>query len=259
MGYLPVQIGEATAPYLTHVHTVYDEDTYLRFDSDLSHGTGRALPHGQSVGDTVDVLSRKMRVLLQFAHSDRTGMAERMFNHFLAGNTEVTYFEDDDLNRAAEYHPSTDQLVHSSLGHIYGHLLANNFDITMVPFSSQFAQVVFNRGSGWRKTEDHANGLTIMVDRVTTARVFIDQYSHEGNIWNIDLRFVLYDVFGLGDNDIETFGYRSQRGNLTRIHAGFTAWWQLQHQHNFAPMITKIEFTKRFQYLDKFRFQTSIQ
>jgi hypothetical protein len=85
----------------------------------------------------------------------------------------------------------------------------------------------FNQGSPAWHTGDFSNGL---------------EYS-------IKLEYVFYDVFGLDDDDLKEYG---ADGGWVESDAaqGITAWWQLQHQHGYAPLITRIAFEREFRVPD---------
>ena len=52
------------------------------------------------------------------------------------------------------------------------------------------------------------------------------------------------DVFGLDDEDLLEFGASSVWSST--IHQGITAWWQLQHQFNYAPLLTRAVIYRDF-------------
>jgi hypothetical protein len=64
--------------------------------------------------------------------------------------------------------------------------------------------------------------------------------------YEIELEFHLYDIFGIDSTDMGRFGsggeYKNEEwvpvaGQSTK---GISSWWQLQHQHGFAPLLTKM-------------------
>ena len=44
-------------------------------------------------------------------------------------------------------------------------------------------------------------------------------------------------MFGLDDKDVQEYG--ADGGYDSDAAEGISAWWQLQHQHNYAPLITR--------------------
>jgi hypothetical protein len=53
-------------------------------------------------------------------------------------------------------------------------------------------------------------------------------------------RPTFYDVFGLDDDDLREFGAASDSFGSSTASVGITAWWQLQHQHGYAPLVTLV-------------------
>src|SRR4051794_40534570 len=90
-------VAIATDSYLTPTYDFADKDipgTPPQYGQDFTFGTGRFLPAGMSVGGTEAALKPQMEALLGvFASDDHTGMARRLFDRFLAKQTQVTYFE----------------------------------------------------------------------------------------------------------------------------------------------------------------------
>lgn len=64
--------------------------------------------------------------------------------------------------------------------------------------------------------------------------------------YRLGLKFIFYDVFGLDDDDLDEYGiFRSPA--ILDAPVGITAWWQLQHQHGYAPLVTRILIEKTFE------------
>ena len=63
----------------------------------------------------------------------------------------------------------------------------------------------------------------------------------------ITLKFIFYDVFGLDDDDLREFGAQSDSICSSSVVIGITVWWQLQHQHGFAPLITRIILERTYE------------
>jgi hypothetical protein len=56
--------------------------------------------------------------------------------------------------------------------------------------------------------------------------------------WTADLNITIKDHFGLDKNDALTY---------QNYHAGFAAWWILQHCRGYKPFETKISFKMQLQ------------
>jgi hypothetical protein len=63
----------------------------------------------------------------------------------------------------------------------------------------------------------------------------------------IGLKYVFYDVFGLDDDDVNEYGAKSESLTTPAAAVGITAWWQLQHQHRYAPLVTRIILERTFE------------
>jgi hypothetical protein len=71
-------------------------------------------------------------------------------------------------------------------------------------------------------------------------------YDKSTNWYSITLRFIFYDVFGLDDKDIDTYGAKEDNWHTSDAKIGITAWWQLQHQHAYAPLVTRIQLDNTY-------------
>jgi hypothetical protein len=231
----------------------------LAFGQDVTHSSGRAAPGGESVGTTASDLDAKMRLLLgEFAAGDKTGMAKRLFDAFLAKNTSVVVFTDPALDKAISTHSNFLSFADRTLSapgtpaparmRIHQALKAAGWDVNNVTPITDLGVPAFNLGSKIRGTEDFDNGLGLMINGVQYVLVFVEEYEYHSCLeeYKIKLKFVLYDVFGLDDDDLDEFGASSDRFIHSKAAIGITAWWQLQHQFNFAPLLTRGVVEKEF-------------
>jgi hypothetical protein len=92
-----------------------------------------------------------------------------------------------------------------------------------------------------KNSGDWANGLAVMINGVQYVYVYVEKYSYDSckSQYEIELKFVLYDVFGLDDADVKTYGISRIGTSILIASQGITAWWQLQHQFNYAPVLTR--------------------
>jgi hypothetical protein len=129
-------------------------------------------------------------------------------------------------------------------------LKKNSWNINKVVELIGLGVLAFNAGNPYpgMNSGDHANGLTIMIDTVAHALIFVSDYSYSSSrsTYDIELMFELYDAFGLDDEDMAKAGYKAKFVNRLEENRGFTAWWQLQHQFAYAPLVTKVSITRRF-------------
>ena len=228
-----------------------------KYGQDFTFGVGRAAPGGEDVGATPDELKPKMEKLLAiFAAGDDTGMAKRLFKKFLAKQSRVYYFEDKDLNAAADDHDNIQYFCAAALGapypfgippapgktRIHQALKAAGWDVNKLLAPTDLGVPAFNRGSKAWQTRDFNNGLGLMINGVQYVYVVATDYGYDaaGGMYCIKLKYILYDVFGLDDEDLDKYGAKEDTWSTAAAKVGITAWWQLQHQHGYAPLITRI-------------------
>lgn len=260
----PKIVAIATDSYLKP--TMYVADALLPgrhvlgFGQDLSFARGRRQPHGPSVGKTPADLGGKMRVLLrEFASNDPRGKARRLFDAFLKPQSSLLFWSDTGLTADAEAHPNITTFVHRALSapnspertegqtRIHQALEKAGWDINAASPATGLGVPAFNRGSPASHTGDFNNGLGVMINGVQHAIVVAKAYhlDRAKNEYYLKLEYVFYDVFGLDDDDLIEYG--ADGGWFESDAAeGITAWWQLQHQHGHAPLITRIAFEREF-------------
>src|SRR5437667_247815 len=104
----PKIVAIATEPGLKPTYKFADPDFAdftPQYGEDFTFGVNGIAPNGEDVGSTEAELKPKMRHLLDyFAADDDSGKASRLFSKFLAKQSQVTYFTDNDLDKAAAAH-----------------------------------------------------------------------------------------------------------------------------------------------------------
>lgn len=230
------------------------------YGQDLSYGWNRDSPHGHNVGNSEAALIPKMRRLLnEFASNDSSGMASRLFDEFLSKNQTVEYFDDDSLNAAAGQHSNIQYFMsaavsapispHQSTGkrRIHQALKEAGWDIHQLKAPTDLGVPAFNQGSKAWGSGDFGNGLGVMINGVQRAYVIADAYRYDAanQTYDICLRFLFYDVFGLDDDDLQEYGSMQDGIFNSDAGVGITAWWQLQHQYVYAPLVTRITLTQQ--------------
>lgn len=260
----PKIIAIATDTYLTPMTKVADSQLpgshVLDFGQDISFSMGRKQPTGVSIGKTPAVLSGKMRLLLgAFASNDASGKAKRLFEDFLKPQRSVLFWSDMGLTAAAKAHPNITTFVYRALSapnspvpangktRIHQALEKAGWDINAVQPVTGLGVPAFNLGSTAFGTGDFGNGLGVMINGVQHAIVVAKEYyfNRAKNAYYIKLEYVFYDVFGLDDDDLKEYGADGGWFD-SAASQGITAWWQLQHQHGYAPLITRIAFEQEF-------------
>src|SRR5262249_15164861 len=197
-----------------------------------------------------------------FAIDDDSGTARRLFSKFLAKQSQVTLFTDTDLDKAVTDHENMHSFILRAMSgpvrvtvqpppgktRIHQALKAAKWDINQLVVPTDLGAPAFNLGdqySVWDNdaTGDWANGLAVMIDAVQYVYVVATHYNYDkdANSYCINLKFMGYDVFGLDNEDLKKFGAKEDNSWTRKgeMEVGITAWWQLQHQHAYAPLVTR--------------------
>ncbi|HLJ85995.1 MAG TPA: carboxypeptidase-like regulatory domain-containing protein [Candidatus Angelobacter sp.] len=233
----------------------------LDFDQHFTFGTRGKLAAGWEVGSTKDVLIKKMSHLLNdFAWDDKDKIAEREFKAFQSQKTAPEIYTDPNLDKAvplsenfkdypARVLAAPPIVPPAGKARIHQVLKAAGWDINAVKPITDLGVPALNAGESpglfSKSTKDRATGLFALIDTVNHVLVFVETYEFDSckQEYTIQLVFELYDVFGIDDDNIKKFGYGAdvlEGKNWTNDAEAVTAWWQLQHQFGFAPLITKV-------------------
>ena len=264
----PKVIAIARDTYLTPTHPFADAQNLPgvpapKYGQDITHGYGRKAPGGQSVGTTVPDLKAKMLKLLgEFAKGDNSGMAKQLIRQFLVDQCRmITYYDHPALNTAASKHgnikdwcsmamsiPNTNPISPGKT-RIHQALKNANWDINKIIIPTDLGVPAFNKGSKAFGTGDFNNGLGLMINGVQYVYAVAQSYHYDtaNNKYKLDIRFIFYDVFGLDDDDLKEYGASSDSILSSTAAVGITAWWQLQHQHGYAPLVTRIILDKSYE------------
>ena len=256
----PIVVAVATDKYLTPLFPFADKDNLPdkftpKYGQDITSRIGKHSKQKHSVGNKPSELKQKMRKLLSiFASGDKTGMAQRLFSQFLSRQTSVNYFDDDALNSAASKHEHIKEFCSRALSappspqkssgktRIHQALKNANWDITQLTAPTDLGVPAFNNGSKALSSGDFDNGLGVMINGVQHVYILATHYHYdkEAHKYFITLKYIFYDVFGLDDDDLREFGATSDSIFSSKAAIGITAWWQLQHQFNYSPLVTRI-------------------
>jgi hypothetical protein len=233
-----------------------------KYGQDITFGVGRRAPVSQWVGGSENELKEKMEKLLAiFAAGDKSGMARRLFTDFLSKKGAVRYFDDPALTAAAARHENIKHFCDAALsapdspqravGKTYIHqaLKNANWDISKIVLPTDLGAPAFNIGSKIFATGDFDNGLGVMINGVQYVYVVAKNYYYDqsNGIYCIVLKYIFYDIFGLDDDDLHAFGANADGALSSNASVGITAWWQLQHQYGYAPLVTRIILEKTFE------------
>lgn len=104
------------------------------------------------------------------------------------------------------------------------------------------------------------DGLLITVDTVSYVQIYVDGVIFDvgdcRKVKSIDVRYVLYDTYGLDLPDIKKYGAvkegsavekTSKESLISNVFGGlFNAWWLLQYKHGCVPFIVKAQVRDRW-------------
>jgi hypothetical protein len=142
-------------------------------------------------------------------------------------------------------------VAHRTAGKIRIHQALKNagWDIAKAVAPTDLGVPAFNIGKAEFSSGDFDNGLGVMINGIQYAYVLAQNYHYDAKAgtYCIKLRFLFYDVFGLDDDDLKEFGAVSDSLFSSTAGVGITAWWQLQHQHGYAPLVTRVVVEKTYE------------
>ncbi len=226
-----------------------------KYGGDILFGKGHQL-FTTSAGKSEGELKETMWSLLSiFAGDDDSGMAERLFRAFLAKQPGVQFFEDVALNAAFNAHSNIESFCKAALHppsqgpalktYIHQALANAAWNIhSLIPPTHLGAPAV-NLGRKWGSrllnSGDFANGLGVMINGVQHVYAIATHYLHDpaSGHYSITLRYHFYDVFGLDNDDVKEQWAKAIQWPIAAVR-GITAWWQLQHQYAYPPLITRV-------------------
>jgi hypothetical protein len=161
--------------------------------------------------------------------------------------TPKTPFQDPQNSAALSAHNSV--FKSPAQKRIHQALQQAGWDITKVIAPTDLGVPALNNGSLYFSTEDFDNGLGLMINGVQHAYAVATHYHHDAAArrYCIGLKFVFYDVFGLDDDDLREYGVTPGTPFHIDSAIGITAWWQLQHQFGYAPLVTRVVVRRAFE------------
>ena len=258
---------------------------WLDFGQDALHSHGRRHPRNFSVGTNPAELEPKMRALVDaFASGDSEGKAKRLFDAFLSKRQKVEVFTDSALDKAVAQHENFIDFSNGAMKapgsprsgaiRIHQALEGVHWNINRVATLTDLGPPAFNKGDKLTKGGDFSTGLGVMMDGVQHVLVIAEEYEYQScnHQYFLKLKFVMYDVFGLDDDDLtkpvnypfreldvsvaRAIGQEERLAERTAFGArdtwalaeqqGITAWWQLQHEHDYAPLIARAVVERQF-------------
>jgi hypothetical protein len=160
--------------------------------------------------------------------------------------------------------------------YIHQALKAADWDLNKLTTATGLGVPAFNKGDKYFETGDFNNGLGLMINGVQYVYVLALHYGYDkdNKQYCIHLKYLFYDVFGLDDDDLQEFGITNAKAIAARAGTttsrfipivgplaspatdladrkitaalGIVAWWQLQHQHGYAPLLTRASVERTF-------------
>ena len=243
-------IGAVSQPYLRNssVSVPFSDPNYLpgiapTFGQDLLFSGGsnaRTLPYWRelNLGQTIGVRSHKINMQtlrFLFSTADNQQMSNELVREFFTARSHVVAFTRESLNSFTRKHPSFIRFRANMINEFGFAFRRAGYDLGRVGMIQNVPLPNFRRWS------DKLKGTFFMVDRLAHAYTVLTgiNYDPGGRSYTCNFRFLFYDVFGLDDNDVRRYG----------ISAGVRSWWQLQHQHGYAPLVTRIVVDTSMTYL----------
>lgn len=246
-----------------------DDTNIFLFGDDIKFGVGRKPTEanidvseaGWFSDDTKEevLLDRVNDLVDIFATFDFDGVAKRIFDKmFKDKSSKVRYHQDQALNEIASKHGHIEDFMKNAMQQagkhrIHDALKQADWDINQIDPVTRMGLVpafdhtikltplwMFNTGDG-------TNGLSVAVNSIQHVIMVATGYHYNQctKRYKLDVTYVLYDVFGIDDLDIIEYG-ADGGGWDWDASKGIMAWWQLQHQYNYAPLITRMEFDKSY-------------
>lgn len=231
------------------------------FGQDISYALNRIIPYGEGVGKNELELKNKMRKLVEiFSGNENKELTLSLFDNFLGKNKEVEVFNDPRLDFIAKNHKNIKSFCNLAISapgynpyspgkvRIHQALKKADWNINNLQVPVDLGVPAFNIGSKAFSTEDFGNGLGVMINGVQHVYVFAKEYFFDSisDEYRIVLEYVFYDVFGLDDDDLVEYGAKSDGVFESNARVGITAWWQLQHQYGYAPLVTRFSVLKEY-------------
>ena len=180
-----------------------------------------------------------------FSSGDMVDIAQDMINYFLSGNGGT--YSNDILTKEARRHSDSNRYINETTNIINDWIKNNNGDIKDLAYDIENRDntiMVKNMKDCVDPPtyDDIWGGLGICVDGTYGNQIDITSYKFDGVNYEYTVKYTIYDIFGLDNDDISHPDRLMQFGLIQ----GFRSWYILQHwdAYNFKykPYITYIEF-----------------
>ena len=185
-----------------------------------------------------------------FSSGEMVNVAQDMVDCFLSGNGGT--YSNEILTQKAKNQEDSERYIDETTKIINDWIKDNNGNISGLEYnaSNRSSSVMVSNMTNNVKPptyEDKFSGLGICVDGTYGNQFEITSYKFDGVNYEYTIKYTIYDIFGLDENDISNEDRLMDFG----IFAGFRAWYILQHYDeyggNYKPFITYIEFEETIQ------------
>jgi len=180
-----------------------------------------------------------------FSSGDMVDIAQDMINYFLSGNGGT--YSNDILTKEARRHSDSHRYINETTNIINDWIKNHNGDIKDLAYDIENRDnTIMVKNMKDRVDpptyDDIWGGLGICVDGTYGNQIDITSYKFDGGNYEYTVKYTIYDIFGLDNDDISHPDRLMQFGLIQ----GFRSWYILQHwdAYNFKykPYITYIEF-----------------
>ncbi len=180
-----------------------------------------------------------------FSSGDMVDIAQDMINYFLSGNGGT--YSNDILTKEARRHSDSNRYINETTNIINDWIKNNNGDIKDLAYDIENRDntiMVKNMKDCVDPPtyDDIWGGLGICVDGTYGNQIDITSYKFDGVNYEYTVKYTIYDIFGLDNDDISHPDRLMQFGLIQ----GFRSWYILQHwdacNFKYKPYITYIEF-----------------
>ena len=180
-----------------------------------------------------------------FAYDDMDNVIVDMFDYFYSGKGGD--YTNPLLTQHARNHEDSERYINETTAIINEYIETHNGDIKSLKYNENnrdFSYLVSNmKDKVDSPTFDEIfDGLGICVDCTYGNQFEITSYKIEGNSYEYTIKYTIYDIFGLDENDVEGEDRLVKFGML----AMFRYWYILQHYDkydgDYKPFITYVEF-----------------
>jgi len=171
---------------------------------------------------------RQLPELFSTGDSQMRSVASDMVEHFLNGTANP--YSNDILTNRVRKHQNTINFVAGLKSVIVSDLTLQNNNLYLISQGDDFKNKIKTIGKpSYNLSSDYTNGLKICLNGIMGFNVKITEFSVSGSNYSIKIEYILFDHFGLDDDDVTKSGWYSEFLGYT---AQFGSWYVLQRYEN---------------------------